>query len=254
MPADVTSVHADLLGAGSNFARGGEALGDVAVTPGQTLTVTVGQRGSSSWGVPAFGGGGAGAGQCTGWCGAGGGGMSALWAGTPNVAANALLVAGGAGGNGGRGSGWDAGDGGGLVGNTYSGGGGTQSAGGAAGVYPGACAAGSGSQFQGGNGAVGYHGGGGGGGGWYGGGGGACGPSADLWGNGGGGGSSYLGGPGVTNASTTTGANAENQDGVVKLQWVEPAAVPMVQPAAGLAALAAAGGVLVWQRRRTAVN
>src|SRR5581483_6626478 len=109
-------------------AGGGQASGTIAVTPGETLTVTVGQSTTAST-VRTFGGGGAGAGVpagCTRLCGSSGGGMSALWVGDPNVAADALIVAGGGGGSGGGPA--SGGPGGGVTGGTGSGGagGGTQ--------------------------------------------------------------------------------------------------------------------------------
>jgi hypothetical protein len=258
VPAGVTTVDATLLGASgtSAGAGGGQASGTIAVTPGQSLTVTVGQATSAS-SVAAFGGGGAGAGApagCIRLCGRGGGGMSAIWAGTPNVAANALLVAGGGGGTGGGPS--PGGPGGGLTGGTGSGGalGGTQTAGGAGGAAT--CSpGGAGSQFQGGQGAGGDNGGGGGGGGWFGGGGGNCSGGTAVAG-GGGGGSSYISGPGVTGGATTPGVNAAGADGVVTLEYNVPLDTPLVDwriavPSAGLILLIGNG---VRLRRRTAAR
>lgn len=259
VPAGVTSLDATLLGASGNAATagGGRATGTIAVTPGQTLTVTVGQSALGASTVNTFGGGGAGAGVpagCSRFCGGSGGGMSALWAGAANVRANALLVAGGGGGTGG----WPTagGAGGGLVGGVGSGGagGGTQTAGGAGSVWT--CApGGNGSQFKGGPGAGGVNGGGGGGGGWFGGGGGYCQPSNSPAG-GGGGGSSYISGPGVTGGATTAGVNTPNTNGVVTLQFNVPVVsapmfnLPITLLAAGLALLVGAG---IWFRRRAHV-
>jgi hypothetical protein len=249
VPAGVTSLDAALLGADAGGAGlGGRATGTVAVTPGQTLTVTVGQLAGP------FGGGGPGAGVpagCSQLCGTDGGGMSALWNGAPNVAANALLIAGGGGGRGG-GNG-PGGDGGGLTGGTGAGGagGGTQSAGGAGSNA--ICAPGtSGTHFQGGAGAGSTNGGGGGGGGWYGGGGGYCAPVNTAAGSGGGG-SSYISGPGVTNGATTAGANAPNASGLVTLQFNVPVVdTPLIGWRIALlgGALVVAAGCTVAVRRR----
>ena len=260
VPEGVTTLDATLLGASSTAptSGGGQATGTVAVTPGETLTVTVGQESTQS-SVASFGGGGPGAGVpagCTRLCGTGGGGMSALWDGTPNVAANALLVAGGGGGTGGGPS--FGGAGGGLSGGTGAGGalGGSQTVGGQGGTS--ACANGvSGSQFTGGQGAGGTNGGGGGGGGWFGGGGGYCATGTGVAGAGGGG-SSYISGPGVTNGATTAGVNAVGADGLVTLQYNVPVVGasmfnwPITPLFAGLAL--AAGASIVWLRRRRAVR
>ena len=224
VPTGVKSINARLLGASATQGgTGGTSTGTVAVTPGQVLTVTVGQVGTYNSGTAAFGGGGAGGG-CTGagFCGRGGGGISALWNGAANVAGNALLVAGGGGGAGGSSGGpVGGGAGGGAAGqngiNPGGAGGGGQGGGGAGGGA--SCGtAGAGAQFAGASGGGNVNGGGGGGGGWFGGGGGACGPST-FAGGGGGGGSGYVNGPGVTAASTTQGGNGLGANGVITLQW-----------------------------------
>ncbi|MEV7004128.1 LamG-like jellyroll fold domain-containing protein [Streptomyces sp. NPDC093982] len=236
IPKGVTRVKATLLGAsayGPYGGKGGQATGTVAVTPGQKLTVTVGQQGRySSGGQPIFGGGGTGGTGCIDLCGSGGGGMSALWNGGPNVAGNALLVAGGGGGAGNaRPTQMRGGDGGGPTGGVgqshYGGGGGgaTQNAGGEGGA-PFRCAFGgrTGSQFEGGSGASGYESGSGGGGGWFGGGGGGCGGVTQAYGGAGGGGSSYISGPGVTAGATRAGVNPTSANGDVKLEFTKSSA------------------------------
>lgn len=260
VPDGVTSLSATLLGASGNgvSAGGGQASGTVAVTPGETLTVTVGQSTTAST-VRTFGGGGPGAGVpagCTRLCGSSGGGMSALWAGAPNVAADALIVAGGGGGSGGGPS--SGGPGGGLTGGAAVGGaaGGTQTAGGLGSLS--SCGrGGAGSQFLGGQGAGGAQGGGGGGGGWFGGGGGYCATGTTPAG-GGGGGSSYISGPGVTDGATTAGVNTRNSNGVVTLQFnvpiVDTPAVDFGLPAEFGGALLIAAAVALFVRRRLRVT
>ena len=224
VPANVTSIKVKMWGAGgagvdanyypnqSGGGAGGYTTGTIAVTPGQVLTVVVGQGGIlGATGGGSYGGGGAGgsnalkSGSPTNARGSSGGGMSALFLPGGKTAANALLVSGGGGGAspgadtprpGGNinGTAPFAGGGGGSTGgadtvNTaISGQGGTQSAGGASPTTTTGCIVGStaGSQFQGGPGssvaaigtngseAGGNEGGGGGGGGWFGGGGGKC--------------------------------------------------------------------------------
>ncbi|MEV7002973.1 fibronectin type III domain-containing protein [Streptomyces sp. NPDC093982] len=233
IPKGVTSLKATLLGAsayGPSGGRGGQALGKVKVTPGQKITVTVGEQGRyHSGGQRIFGGGGIGGTLpgCIDLCGSSGAGMSALWDGAPNVAGKALLVAGGGGGAGNsRPAQIRGGDGGGQAGGVgvsgYGGGGlgGTQNAGGSGGT-PFRCGAGAGgSQFLGGDGTSGYESGSGGGGGWFGGGGGACGGVTGAYGGAGGGGSSYASGVGVTGGATQAGVNPESAHGEVKLEFL----------------------------------
>lgn len=233
VPAGVTSVQARLWGAAGGGANstfyqaqgggggGGYSLGTIAVTPGQTLTLTVGQGGIMNSVASTYGGGGAGgASSAAIRQGASGGGMSAIWSGASKTAAATRLVAGG---GGGASPGADvpspfAGGGGGTSGGqdgvpTQSGRGGTQTAGGAAATGTSSCTLTPtpGTQFQGGRGAratnlSSFEGGGGGGGGWFGGGGGLC-QNAATQNGAGGGGSSYIAGTGVTGASTTAGQN-----------------------------------------------
>jgi hypothetical protein len=231
VPAGVYSIQVDLYGAaggngswgGWNYGwsggPGGYTHGTIAVTPGQVLTVMVGQGGAggaTSNATFSYGGGGR---NCNGsdcQYAAKGGGRSAIRSGSTE-----LLTAGGGGGGGscvsiGNSYRMNGGAGGGLFGNNsineYSGQvaiGGSQTAGGTG--MPGNVRTGTnGSQFTGGTpgGAESY--GGGGGGGWYGGGGGNYYSNAM---GGGAGGSGYISGPGVTNAWTQTGGGAQPEGG-----------------------------------------
>ncbi|MEV0191127.1 hypothetical protein AB0I39_21615 [Kitasatospora purpeofusca] len=238
VPAGVTAVYARVFGAGGagsprayytgqyGGGGGGYTTGTLAVTPGQALTLTVGQGGRMNSTSSTYGGGGAGGQGFTNAGGASatggsGGGMSAVWNGASGT--NPLVVAGGGGGSspGADATTPAAGGGGGSNGGqdnqpAASGRGGTQSAGGAAATQTACAAATAGSQYQGGRGAAApqYEGGGGGGGGYYGGGGGACQRGGTLDANGmGGGGSGYNRGTGVTNTQTSNGTNS-NGNGV----------------------------------------
>jgi hypothetical protein len=168
VPAGVTSLTVTLNGAGggngyfgANGGSGGTVTGTLAVTPGQVLTIVVGQGGSTG-GSATIGGGGA---QGNSYASSGGGRSAIRLGGSDIVAAgggggsgSAGSVHGGAGGGGTNTSGAAGTNGNSAIG----GGGGTTSAGGTGGQ-----SAGNGSLGTGGNG-----GGGGGGGGYYGGGGG----------------------------------------------------------------------------------
>jgi hypothetical protein len=196
VPAGVTSLTVDVVGAsGAGLlptnppGLPGRVQAVLPVTPGETLTMTVGGVGGLGVVVAGFNGGGA---QGTNGI-YGGGGASDIRRG-----ATRLIVAGGGGGagfsngSGGAGGGLIAGSGTGTCGG--GGGGGTQVAGGAGGAGGSGGAAGSpgvsGTGGAGANGTGGNSGGGGGGGGFFGGGGGgACGAGAN--GGGGGGGSSF---------------------------------------------------------------
>ncbi len=139
---------------------GGQAVGILSVTPGASLTVTVGQGGAPLQGAPTYGGGAVGGGAATGNVrpGGAGGGMSAIWQGGYGV--TPLLIAGGGGGapGGSSAAGSAGGAGGGTAGApapaeglAETGRGGSQTAGGAAGT--GACTAGApaaGTQYAGG--------------------------------------------------------------------------------------------------------
>jgi hypothetical protein len=200
--------------AGITGGNGGLVEGTLAVVPGETLGILVGQGGERTQATRFGGGGASGSAGFTG----DGGGRSAIQRDSIDI----VVAAGGGGaGNGMNGGG---GAGGGTTGDfggngsTGSGLGGTQSAGGAAGDGGDATSGGS---RTGGNGATGFSGGfptitqgGGGGGGYYGGGGGG-----DN-GSGGGGGSSYS--ALLTNATNTTGGgSAPTVNGEVTFRWVE---------------------------------
>ena len=205
VPAGVTSLTVTAKGAGgadgNGYATGGKgglAVGTIAVTPGQRLTVMCGD-------FSGYGGGAAnGVTTGNGYSGGRGGGMAAVWTGAP-FSSTPLLIAGGGGG----GCFYKAsGGGGGATGtNGAAATGGTQTAGGG-GANPG-------QKWNGGAGTGGWNtnGGGGGGGGWYGGGGGGGAQS------GGGGGSGYLAAS-VTNGSLTPdGGAAKNETATVLIQW-----------------------------------
>ena len=229
-------------GGESAGADGARVVGELAVTPGETLYVEVGGAGGDA---TASGGGGFNGGASgfagSGLSGGGGGGASDIrtvscaqvsCSADPTSLASRVMVAGGGGGGGGgnSASGDDGGDGGGVTGVTGAtgsdaiadpggapgggGGGGIAAAGGSAGSSGQGCtasAAGAGTLGGGGAGGQNTAGdggdGGGGGGGLYGGGGGGAGCAAPFplgAGGGGGGGSSY-GPPGATFTQDTTG-------------------------------------------------
>ena len=214
VPAGVTTIQIEAFGAqgGGVFGgNGGQATGEIPVTPGSTLEVYVGGVPAAQVGAGGFNGGGA---ITVDPCGGGGGwpGGGASDVRTTSSLNDRLIVAGGGGGEG-----WSDGVGG--VGGGTTGGdgdpswiagthglGGTQVAGGAGGPY----ASGPNSPAPSGTFGIGgnsmpittYCTGGGGGGGWYGGGGGYV--------SAGGGGSSYIDFPGTVNGSTTAGQNTGN--------------------------------------------
>lgn len=218
VPACVTSLNVDAYGAagGNEGGRGGRVVLTITVTPGETLTVSVGGRGADGDAGGAGGSNGGGAGNNYGGGGGGGGGG---WSGLRGVAL--LAVAGGGGGGGSSPAFPDGGAGGGTKGGSgeegvpfgfSGGGGGTQLAGGTRGDAsiddePGkegtAGAGGDGGYYHGGGGGGGYFGGGGGGG-------------DMVSGGGGGGGSSYTI-PGATGVAHTQGV--QSGDGQVILSW-----------------------------------
>jgi len=216
VPADVTKVRVRHWGAGgacsSNSTAGvspgagpgGYVEGDLAVTPGEVLTIIVGQGGQASitgYSPAAYGGGGRGAGS--GGSAGGGGGRSAIRRGGAE-----LCCAPGGGGCGHAYQVYMGGAGGGSVGGDGKvtagtpGGGGTQSAGGTA-----ASPAQPGARYVGGDGYGANGGAGGGGGGKYGGGGG-CSNNSET---GGGGGSADT--DGLTNATIISGASGPPNTG-----------------------------------------
>jgi hypothetical protein len=218
VPTGVTSLGLKVWGAGgangleAKGGGGGFTEGTLAVTPGQTRTITVGQAGQENSTAPTYGGGGRGgiadtAGTENSRDGGSGGGKSAIW--STSYGVGPLLIAGG-GGAGTIDTARNAGGGGGNTGgagaNVASGGGATQSVAGAPGNN-GCGEADWGGMFSGGAGGDGY--GGGGGGGYFGGGGGDCVPSISsvVYTGAGGGGSGYRSGAGVSGASSLAATN-----------------------------------------------
>ncbi|MFH0888660.1 MAG: glycine rich domain-containing protein, partial [Planctomycetota bacterium] len=204
VPAGVTSIIVDVQGAqggtnGSVGGLGGRTQATLAVTPGSTLYIYVGNQPTSTAG--GYNGGGTGGPSY----GFGGGGASDIRTGT--VLANRIAVAGGGGSavntwsacNGGAGgsTNGNGADGASSNGTTYIGFGGTQSGGGAVGTN--ATGATAGSLGQGGNAST--NGGGGGGGGYYGGGG--------SYAGGAGGGSCWSNGTSITYSTDATGGNGQ---------------------------------------------
>jgi hypothetical protein len=224
VPPGVTRIRARLFGAqgGVLGGLGGEVeASNITVTPGETLTITVGGQGADNGGATGgaggFGGGGNGGNGDSGFDSgaAGGGGMSAIYAGgTP------LIVAGGGGGGGGTlGSAHAGGNGGGNLG--QAGFGVIEGGGGGASNGPGGTGAGTGSNGGAGSGGDGGSdtgimgsGGGGGGGGYFGGGGGS--EIGGDPGGGGGGGASYVM-PGATVVINNQGVRPGN--GQVVISW-----------------------------------
>ena len=133
VPSGVTSLKVKLWGAGGGSAGGSGAFvtGDLAVTPGETLTLIVGQGGIDSSSATTYGGGGGGGDQATSTPGSGGG-RSAIRRMTTEVVTASAGGRGHIGGNGGGAGGLTLGGDGvtGLPGD--AGKGGTQTAGGRA--------------------------------------------------------------------------------------------------------------------------
>ncbi|WP_441245521.1 Ig-like domain-containing protein [Kitasatospora sp. McL0602] len=263
VPAGVTAVSVDLYGAeggsaagyvlpnppnaGAPGGLGGETRATLAVSPGQTLRITLGGAGSSGssrhgeFARPGGTGHGAGGGGAHGGGGSGGGGTD-LRVGAFGPADRVLVAGGGGGagnggpllhgGDGGAAVAEDGGQGGGDEGSGVAGGGGTQTTpgtgspnsalggpGGAAGdTDPNTGQPDPGSGGAGGNGARGGNGGGGGGGGYFGGGGGSGGGNpGNLYGAGGGGGSGFAA-PSATDAVLVPGVNHGNGRAVVSFR------------------------------------
>jgi hypothetical protein len=247
VPPDVCAVTISASGAGGGGegegaigGRGGLAVATLGVTPGETLTVRVGEAGGDGQpftiadqpGAPggAPGGGDSGGGTFVGGGGGGfsdvrrGDGVLGLGAGGGGAGGGSQFEGGTPGGPGGAGGGTTGADG--QAGNELfgaSGGtGGSQTAGGVGGTGDEAPngTGGSGLALLGGEGGAvvpaGDSGGGGGGGGWFGGGGGG---SEDGLGGGGGGGSSFAD-PTATGVSLRTGEGAgAGEDGSVLIEW-----------------------------------
>ena len=213
VPAGVSSIEVQTWGAEGGTGTyggvtplaglGGYAVGNLTVTPGETLQIYVGGQGDSA-GPGGYNGGGA---AGTNYGAAGGGASDVRRA--PYALDDRVIVAGGGGGaafgsspsNGGNGGGLDGSDGQDMD-SFFGGGGGSQIAGGAAGCCYGAA---EGGFFGEGGGPGDYHNAGGGGG-WYGGGSGAGQAGA-------GGGSSYI--EGLEDASTTVGIREGNGQVVI---------------------------------------
>lgn len=222
VPAGVTELDAAHLwgaaGGGRHYANGaddiggagGYATGKITVTPGEDLTLLVGQGGiSQNSSTATFGYGGRGGAGSSGAVGSGGGGLTGIFRGAVSQA-NALLIAGGGGGSpglqglsdGGAGGG-SSGQSGASAGSGAPGQGGTQVAGGAGGGNGTA-----GSALQGGDGGAQQFasgGGGGGGGGYYGGGGGQ-GHANGVNDAGGGGGAGFIAGSGISDGLLIAGS------------------------------------------------
>ena len=147
VPAGVFSVYVELAGgqggadgSGGQGGQGGTTTGTLSVTPGESLTVLVGQQGSISPGGSRVTGGQSGGGYSGGasspgpvLSGSGGGGTFILRGSTRLLVAGGGGGAGGQGATGGNGGGASGQDGQGLSGNTSYGRGGTPTTGGAAG-------------------------------------------------------------------------------------------------------------------------
>ena len=223
VPAGVTSLTIKMWGAGGAggfYGIGGTGAyvtGTLTVTPGQTLTIVVGQGGSINY-TSTFGGGGAGGNAS----GGSGGGRSAIRNGSIEI----ITAGGGGGGGGNYNTYYTSGGGGGATngndsvtasGGNYSGKLGTTTTGGAGGTLAGTLPAApgtAGTSLQGGTGGSSTYSGGGGGGGYFGGGGGSG--HTALNGNrvgGGGGGASYTAGTGFTGTNTTGTAGSPNTTG-----------------------------------------
>jgi hypothetical protein len=222
VPAGVTTLQVDAVGnSGTGIQNvqwwgvGGRVQARLPVTPGETLTITVGGNGQITAG--GFNGGGA---PGTNGLYGGGGATDIRRGSTKLIVAGGGAGAGNGGGNGGHGGGLVAGDGSGTCGG--GGGGGTQSAGGIGGAAGGSggVAGSPGASGQGGRGAdapAGSAGGGGGGGGYFGGGGGgSC--AGSIQAGGGGGGSSYTD-PSATNVVHTMGSLGNGLIPGVTLSW-----------------------------------
>ena len=252
VPVGVTSIDVSVSGAQGGArsrdeavgpgigGKGGLVAGQITVTPGETLTVQVGEKGvdQSAWGAYPDGGVGGYAGHVfdptdyNNWFylfrlnGSGGGGSSRIWRGTqpfPEVA-TLLAIAGGGGGAGEQSNGGDGGvigGNGGSDSNFGAGGGATQNAGGYAGCTPidfdgNKVCANPGVEFRGGDADVA---GSGGGGGYFGGGAG----SAAFYARSGGGGSSWAK-TDAFNGEVTYTTGAQSGDGVVTFTYFDPSA------------------------------
>lgn len=254
VPAGVKQVSVQIRGAGSGSAKGGRVTGNLAVTPGQTLCLVIGEAGNLNNGVTAgaqsWGSGGAGGKGVGHQGGDSGGGYSAIRLNSTD--GRILAVAGGAGGT--SGDGGLGGDGGTSTGQsgfrgtlspgggaTYQPTGGTQTQGGAGGTTV------AGPSYYGGNpsntalsraGAGGTtdgtpgNGGGGGGGGWMPGGGGQGGSWGYAPAGGGAGGSNYY----TALSSATSARGYATGNGQIIISWSSPAPATQAPNTASLVA------------------
>jgi len=216
VPAGIYSIYVQMSGAGGGpgssggtGGRGGLTYGYLAVTPGQVLTLLIGQGGSTSTGGGTVGGGGNGS-TANSYTGGQGGGRTAII-----ISGADYVVAGGGGGAGsGNGSQTNGGDGGGLTGGTGANAGGTAGTGGT--QTNGGTGFNAGTNGVGGNGNGNQTGGGGGGGGYYGGGG-ASGGNAIGKSSAGGGGSGFI--ANLTSGTTIQGGGvASGANGYIVIQ------------------------------------
>jgi hypothetical protein len=216
VPAGIYSIYVQMSGAGGGpgsaggtGGKGGITYGYLAVTPGQVLTILIGQGGSTSIGGTTVGGGGNGS-TANSYTGGQGGGRTAII-----ISGVDYVVAGGGGGAGSSsGSPANGGDGGGLTGGTGVNAGGTAGTGGT--QTTGGTGFNAGTSGVGGNGNGNQTGGGGGGGGYYGGGG-ASGGNAASKAAAGGGGSGFIGN--LTSGTTIQGGGvASGANGYMVIQ------------------------------------
>jgi Glycine rich protein len=216
VPAGIYSIYVQMSGAGGGpgssggtGGKGGLTYGYLAVTPGQVLTLLIGQGGSTSTGGGTVGGGGNGS-TANSYTGGQGGGRTAI------IISGADYVVAGGGGGAGSASGTqtNGGDGGGLTGGTGTNGGGTAGTGGT--QTNGGTGFNAGTNGVGGNGNGNQTGGGGGGGGYYGGGG-ASGGNSTNKGGAGGGGSGFI--ANLTSGTTIQGGGvASGANGYIVIQ------------------------------------
>ena len=218
VPAGIYSIYVQMSGAGGGpgssgggtGGKGGLTYGYLAVTPGQVLTLLVGQGGIASSSATTFGGGGSG-GVVSTYTGGQGGGRTAII-----ISGADYVVAGGGGGAGSASPGAvNGGDGGGLTGGNGTASGGSAGTGGT--QTNGGTGFNAGTSGIGGNGGASLATGGGGGGGGYYGGGGANGGNATSKSGSGGGGSGFI--ANLTSGTTIQGGGvASGANGYIVIQ------------------------------------
>ncbi|NOQ74087.1 MAG: T9SS type A sorting domain-containing protein [Crocinitomix sp.] len=264
VPGGVTSIAVDLTAGGAGYSfpccshipgNGSRITTEMTVTPGETLYIFVGGRGSNGGnntaGVGGYNGGGTSGVAFSYYSGGGGGGASDIRRGGTGLVNRAAVAGGGGGSAYNYGSGDNGGHGGGLTGahgltnfspGAAGGGGGSQVSGGSAGVWGGYSPGTAGSLGNGGNGGPGTSGAGGGAG-YYGGGGGA-------WGGGGGG--SDWSDPGICAPHTSyAGINTGNGTIIIEVLCAGlETDVSAVEVCEGeeitLSAVSTTGGVVTW--------